>query len=143
MSEENVEIVKRSFDLFNALGTTGDAFVDPEVVAPEFWSRLAPDVELHERAELPDAKAYRGPEESKEWWRKTQQLFAEVRWVPKEILDLGDAVLVEARIVAVGRGSETPVEMDEADVFWFRDGMIVRIQGFATKAEALEAAGLQ
>jgi len=29
--------------------------------------------------------------------------------------------------------------MDETDVFWFRDGMIVRLQGFRTKAEALEA----
>jgi ketosteroid isomerase-like protein len=142
VSEENVEIVKRSVDLYNALGRTGEAFVDPEELAPEFWSRLAPDVELHERAELPDAKVYRGPEAAKEFWRKTQQLFAEIRWKPQEFLDLGDAVLVEASVVALGRGSEARVEMDETDVFWFRDGMIVRIQGYATKAEALEAAGV-
>jgi hypothetical protein len=29
------------------------------------------------------------------------------------------------------------------DVFWFRDGMIVRVQGFATTKQALEAAGLE
>ena len=40
--------------------------------------------------------------------------------------------------MAVGRGSEVRIEMDETDVFWFRDGMIVRLQGFGTK-EALEA----
>ncbi len=34
-------------------------------------------------------------------------------------------------------------EMDETDVFWFRDGLIVRLQGFATQEQALEAAGLQ
>jgi ketosteroid isomerase-like protein len=142
MSEENVEIVRRCVAIYNALGRTGDAFVDPEEVAPEFWSLLAPDLELHERTELPDAKVYRGPEEAKEFWRKTQQLFAEIRWEPREFRDLGDVVLVETRVVAVGRGSEVPVEMDETDLWWFRDGMIVRMEGFATKFEALEAAGL-
>lgn len=142
MAEENVEIVRSGFDLYNALGRTGEEFVDPELVAPEFWARLAPDVELHERSELPDARVYRGPEEAKEFWRKTQQLFAEIRWEPHEFRDLGDAVLVETKIIALGRGSEVPVEMDETDLFWFRDGMIVRMKGFATKADALEAAGL-
>jgi hypothetical protein len=53
---------------------------------------------------------------------------------------LGHAVIVETRIVGRGRGSDVPIEADETDVFWFRDGMIVRLQGFATKDEALEAA---
>jgi hypothetical protein len=44
--------------------------------------------------------------------------------------------------VAVGRGSDVATEMAETNVFWFRDGKIVRLKGFATKAEALEAAGL-
>ena len=94
------------------------------------------------RSELPDAKVYRGPDEAKEFWRKTQQVFAEIRWEPLEFMDLGDAVVVETRVVALGRGSEVPIEMDETDVFWFREGMIVRLQGFATKTEALEAAVL-
>jgi hypothetical protein len=34
------------------------------------------------------------------------------------------------------------IETDETDVFWFRDGLITRLQGFPTKEEALEAAGL-
>jgi hypothetical protein len=33
-----------------------------------------------------------------------------------------------------------PIEADETDVFWFRDGAIVRLQGFPTKEEALDAA---
>jgi ketosteroid isomerase-like protein len=140
MSQENVAIVQRSYEMYNALGRTGEAFVDPEEVASEVWSLLSPDVELHERAELPDAKVYRGPDDAKEFWRKTQQLFAEIRWEPKEFIDLGHAVVVQTRVVALGRGSEVPVEMDETNVFWFRQGMIVRVQGYATKAEALEAA---
>jgi hypothetical protein len=49
-------------------------------------------------------------------------------------------VVAETRVVVRGRGSDVRIEADETDVFWFRDGMIVRLQGFPTKAEALEAA---
>jgi ketosteroid isomerase-like protein len=69
-------------------------------------------------------------------------VFAEARWEPQEFIDLGHAVVVVAKVVAVGRGSDVRTEMDETDVYWFRDGMIVRLRGFATKEEALEAVGL-
>jgi len=142
MSQENVELVRRNYEVINAIGRTGPGFVDPEEVAPDLWARLAPDVEFHERAELPDAKVYRGPQEAKEFWRKTQEVFAELRWEPLEFIDLGHAVVVVTRVAATGRGSEVSTEMDETDVFWFRDGLITRLQGFATKEQALDAAGL-
>jgi ketosteroid isomerase-like protein len=140
MSEENVEIVRRLYDV--SLTRRDADFLDPEEVAPDFWAHLAPDFELHERAELPDAKIYRGREEAKDFFRKTQDVFVEARWEPEEFIDLDQAVVVKTKVVAIGRGSDVPTEMDETDVFWFRDGMIVRLQGFATKEEALEAAGL-
>jgi hypothetical protein len=70
-------------------------------------------------------------------------VFAEVRWEPQEFIDLGHAVVVVTKVFAIGRGSDVRTEMDETDVFWFRDGLIVRLQGFATKEQALEAAGLE
>jgi len=33
--------------------------------------------------------------------------------------------------------------VDESDVLWFRDGVMVRVQGLATMEQALEAAGLR
>jgi ketosteroid isomerase-like protein len=142
VSQENVEIVRRNFEVVNSIGRGDSEFVDLEEIAPDLWAHLAPDFELHERPDLPDAKVYRGPDEAKEFWRKTQQVFKQVRWEPREFTDLGHAVVVETRITALGRGSEVPVELDETDVFWFCDGKIARLQGFATKAEALEAAAL-
>jgi ketosteroid isomerase-like protein len=143
MSQENVEIVRRNFEVVNSIGTTSSSkFVDPEDLAPDLWARLAPDFELHQRRDVPDAKVFRGRDESKEFWRMIQQVFAEIRWEPTEIIDLGEAVVVTSRIVATGRGSEAPVELDEVDVFWFRDGMLTRLQAFSTKDEALEAARL-
>jgi SnoaL-like domain len=141
MSEENVDLVRRNYEVINSLGRT-EEFVDPEEIAPDLWGRLDPDVELHERPELPDAKVYRGPAEVKEFWRKTQEVFVEVRWQPLELIDLGHAVVAMTKITAVGRGSDVSAELDETDVFWFRNGMITCLKGFATKEEALEAAGL-
>jgi ketosteroid isomerase-like protein len=140
MSQENLELVRRSYEVINAIGKTGSEFVDPEQLAPDLRMRLHPDFELHERPNLPDAKVYQGREESKEFWRKTQQLFAEVRWEPRGITDLEHAVVIATHLTVLGRGSDVRIEADETDVFWFRGGMIVRLQGFATKAEALEAA---
>jgi ketosteroid isomerase-like protein len=140
MSRENVELVERNYEVINSIGRT-DEFVDPEELAPDLWARLSPDFELHERPDLPDAKVYRGRDEAKEFWRKSQELFSALEWKTGEITDLGHAVVVETRIVALGRGSDVQIEADETDVFWFRNGEIVKLQGFPTKAQALEAAG--
>lgn len=140
MSAETIALVKRNYEVINSIGRTGPGFTDPEELAPDLWERLTPDFELRDRPDLPGAKAYRGREQSKEFWRKTQELFAELQWEPLEFTDLGHAVVVETRIVAVGRESDVRIEADEWDVFWFRDEMIARLQGFPTQAEALDAA---
>jgi ketosteroid isomerase-like protein len=140
MSEENVALVRRNYEAINSIDRSSVDFVDPEEEAPDLWGSLAPDFELHGRPDVPDSQVYRGREASKDFWRMLQDVFSELRWEPGEITDLGHAVVVESRIVAVGRGSDVPIEADETDVFWFRDGRIVRLQAFPTKAEALEAA---
>jgi ketosteroid isomerase-like protein len=140
MSEENLALVRRCYEAINAIGRTGDEPIDLEQLAPDLWTRLAPDFEMHGRPDVPDSTVYRGREASKDFWRMLQETFAELRWEPREFTDLGHAVVVEVRITAVGRGSEVRVEEDEANVFWFRDGEIVRLQGFPTKEEALAAA---
>jgi ketosteroid isomerase-like protein len=140
VSEENVALVRRNYEVINSIDLSGDGFVDPEEVAPDLWANLAPDFELHGRPDVPDTTIYRGREASKEFWRMLQEVWSELRWEPREIIDLGDAVVVETRITAIGRGSDVRIEADETDVFWFREGQLVRVQGFPTKAEALKAA---
>ena len=141
MPDTNLDIVKRCFEMINSIGRT-EEFVDPEQLAPDLWERIAPDFELHDRPDLPDAKVYRGREESKAFWRKSQELFAEMRWEPREFVDLGHAVVVETTVTAVGRGSDVRIDAAETDVFWFRDGALVKLQGFPTTAEARAAAEL-
>jgi hypothetical protein len=95
VSCDNVELVRRCYEVINSIGRSGSKVLDPEEVAPDLWERLDPDFELHDRPDLP-----------------------------------------------VGRGSDLRIEADETDVFWLREGRIARLQGFATREEALAAAEL-
>jgi ketosteroid isomerase-like protein len=140
VSEEIVALVRRYYEAINSIDRSGDQFVDPQEAAPDLWAGLSPEVELHGRADLPDQIVYRGREETKGFWRMIQEVWAELRWEPLEFTDLRHAVVVETRLVGRGRGSEAPISAEETDVFWFREGKLVRVQAFATKDEALEAA---
>ena len=80
MSEENVALVRRNYEVINSIGETSEELIDPEEVAPDLWAALAPDCELHGRSDVPDAKIYRGREEMKEFWRMLQEVWSELRW---------------------------------------------------------------
>jgi hypothetical protein len=140
MSGENVELVRLCYEMVNSIGRTGPGFTDPEEVAPDLWARIAPDFELHERPDLPDARVYRSREESKEFWRKTQELFAEIAWELGDVTDLGHAVVADTRLIVVGRNSDVRFESGETAVFWIRDGELVKLQAFPSRSEAFAAA---
>src|SRR5215217_1795754 len=110
MSEENVEIVRRNYEVINAIERTSDEFVDPEEIAPDLWASLSPDIELHGRPDVPDARIYRGREGVKEIFTMLQEEWAELRWEPLDLTVHGDTVVVEAKIIAIGRGSDIPIE---------------------------------
>jgi ketosteroid isomerase-like protein len=133
MSEDNLALVQHIYEVFNAVGRMGPEFVDPEKVAPDIWAQLAPDFEMRSRPDAPDQAVFRGKEESKEFFRQLQELFVELRWLPRECIELGHAVVVECTIEFVGRGSDVPIKEDETHVFWFRDGLISRLQPFPTR----------
>lgn len=54
----------------------------------------------------------------------------------------GDNVVVGSRISARGQGSGVEGEMPQWMVYGVRDGLVVRVDLFESKREALEAAGL-
>jgi hypothetical protein len=118
----------------------GDEFLDPDELAPELWARLAPDFELHGRPDVPDAEVYRG-REARLLFRTLQGVRAEPRSEPREFIDLGHAAVVETRIVTIGRGRDVPIEADETDVFWFRDGENREAPEVPQRRKALAAAG--
>jgi ketosteroid isomerase-like protein len=59
------------------------------------------------------------------------------------VLDVDDKVVVVVSMTGRGRGSDVPVEGRFVQVWTLRDGKAVSLRDYATKAEALEAAGLR
>jgi ketosteroid isomerase-like protein len=130
MSEENVEVVRKSIDAVNRGDT--DAwlgFLSPEVV----WESLP----------LPGFRdVYRGRAEAREWRELLLEVF-EGRLEIEETTALSDdRVLIGFTQIGRGRGSGLPLEHPTWAVFWLADGLIVRRQVFWTRDEAFEAAGL-
>jgi ketosteroid isomerase-like protein len=104
---------------------------------------LDPEVELYPAVPLPDADAqYLGRRGMREFTRVAFETWDTVIVEPNEIVEApGERVLAVERWHVGGRdGIELDFQL--TDVYAFRDGLIVRIDGFRDKAEALEAAGL-
>ncbi len=131
MSQENVEIVRAGYDAFSRRDLDAAlANVDPEI-------------EWRQSTALPDARTFRGHDGVRGFFEQIFELFDRSDFVPEEITDLGDQIVVLHRFVGYGRSSGVPVEATEAALWTLRDGKAIRQQAFPTKEDALEAAGLE
>ena len=90
-----------------------------------------------------DAAVYRGTEGLREYLSLMREMWRQVRFEPQVYIPVGeDQVVVPVRMVAVGRdGIETVARA--AQIITLRRGKIIRMKAFQSKAEALEAAGLE
>jgi ketosteroid isomerase-like protein len=61
----------------------------------------------------------------------------------EEVIGHGDRVFVAARFHARGRASGVEVETRLYEVYTVRDAKVLRIDEYATRDEAIEAAGLR
>jgi ketosteroid isomerase-like protein len=126
MSQENVEVVRRTFEYYSR----GDY--------AEAAALLAPDVHWEIGQELPA----QGRDAVRRMWERWDSGWQELETVPEEFIDAGDKVVVSVRYT--GRGPASGIELDDRifDVYTLRDGMCVSKIEFKTRREALEAAGL-
>jgi uncharacterized protein len=131
MSQENVEIVRRGFEAFQRGDT--EAILDD----------VDPDVEVHEPTDLPDAQVFHGHAGLLATVEKAQAMFEDIRIEAEEFTDAGDRVVIWYRVVGRGKGSGVEVEMHQGSVWTFREGKIVRVEGYMDRDKALEAAGLR
>jgi len=136
MSEENVELVRRVFTLWNQASAGEEQALD---IAAELFD---PDVEWHDQRELPGATVHHGIEEVGQHLAASQEALDYDRADLLELLDADSRVLAGYRIRARGRSSGAPVERDSFQVYTFRGGRIASVEIFGTRSEALEAAGL-
>ena len=131
MSQENVEIARRSVEAFVA----GDWSAISEVIDPE--------VEWIETPGLgPDAATYRGVEEAREAMGSWTGMWTEYAFEVREYLDAGDQVVVLGHESGRGRGTGVSVERELGQVHSIEGSKVKRVRLYGSWAEALEAAGL-
>ena len=137
MSQENVEVARRLFELFHIGMKSGDlgAWTESEDLADDFEWIPPPGI--------PGLGIYRGREGFLEFMRTWTEDFEDWSVELEQAFDAGpDRVAGVVRQRAIGKASGAPVELHQGMVWEFEDGRVVRIRHFLEPGEALEAAGL-
>jgi ketosteroid isomerase-like protein len=132
MSQENVETVRRAVDAVNRRDV---ATLD------SLWSE---EGEVNSRLGASEGHVFRGRQGIRDYFAWLDEAFEEFRSEVEEIIDAG-----EDRVVALLRGSvrgkASGVPLDDqpfAIVITFEGERIARADGYWSRADALEAAGL-
>jgi ketosteroid isomerase-like protein len=130
MSQENVEIVRRSIEY---LVRTDE----------NLWETIDAEVEIHDHS-LPDAGVYRGHAGWLKWQDDFDRMWEDTGGLePEKYIDAGeDKVVAVLRMWVQGRGGIS-VEWRDASVNTLRNGKIVRLDVYGDLAEAFEAVGLR
>jgi ketosteroid isomerase-like protein len=130
MSQENVEVVRRSFDAFKHHHF--DAAVEMWDPEGEWTPAMAGAIET---------KVYRGTD-TRRYFDDLFESFSEVRIDHLELRDCDDHVLALYRLTVRGYDSGLPIEQLGGTVYEVRGGKIVYGRSYLSRREALKAVGL-
>ena len=133
MSQENVEIVR---EIYQAVARRDAASAFAVYADDIVWEVSAG------RALVMD-RVYHGHEGVRKFWRDALSAFGEVDLDVEELIDAGDQVVVGSTLRGRGRQSGAQAKFTFWQVWTVQNGKFVRGQGFASREEALEAAGLR
>ena len=134
MSQENVEVVQRAVEAWNADDL--DAFLAELHADLEWHPSIEPGLEG-------TATIYRGHDGARKAWREYRgEAWERLTSRPQEVRDLGESVLLLGRIEITARTTGIEFSQEIGELFEFRGGKIVRTRDFLTHADALDAAGL-
>jgi ketosteroid isomerase-like protein len=130
MSQENVEIVRLMYEAWQRGDFEGSL------------SYFHPEVRWVEPPDNPGGRTRQGHEGVAGAVSTWTGVFEDYRYEVRELIDLGDKVLLTAWQSGRGKASGAPVSEENFCVFTLRDGKIIRQEMFRQRSQALEAAGL-
>jgi ketosteroid isomerase-like protein len=133
MSQENVAALRKVYEAM----ARGDFWAAREVFDPSIEWEWSPGA-----TGLTGGRVYRGIEgveaATRDWFEVWDWFWQEA----EEYIEVGDAVVVLARLHGRPKGSRQEIESKGASVWTFRDGKAIRFKGYDSQPEALEAVGL-
>jgi uncharacterized protein (TIGR02246 family) len=130
MSEENVEVVRRSFDAWNSRD------------AERILLLYTEDAVLHSATKDVVGKTYRGKDALRRFLEELRDDMSSWGWKVEELIDAGDRVVTFHSVITTGPASGIEVTRPLAGVYEVRNGLIATEWIFLDRNEALEAAGL-
>ena len=130
MSQENLELVRRNNDAYNARDLS--AVLDT----------LSESVTFRSRFSAMDSRSYRGHEDMRRYFVDLEEAWSRYEMRLERMVEHGPKVVGLFHLYAVGRESGVEVEEEPGVVFTGEAGKVVAIDAFPTQAEALDAVGL-
>jgi ketosteroid isomerase-like protein len=132
MSDANVETLRRYHERLNETG-------EPPV------ELFHPDLEIHMFRGSPIRGPYRGYDGLRRWRRDTFDVIKDWRLELDELItgDDPDVMVVIQRFIGRMEHTDLVANFPLAVVTRFRDGQIIRFEGYRDRSEALQAAGLE
>jgi ketosteroid isomerase-like protein len=140
MSQENVEIVLAANAVFER-----DFFrwLQDDAGWDAFAPHLHPDVEHVSVNRVEDRVVHDNAEAFRRGWSMWVAPWESYRQEIDEAFDCGERVLLLVTHYARAPGTNHEVEMKGASLWTIRDGLIVRLESYTDRAEALKAVGLE
>ena len=129
MSQSNVELVQRGYDLWNA----GEMEVAKGMFAPDLVMSTPPD--------WPDAITSSRGDAAFARLVENRSLFESDRLVPERWIEAGDCVIVPTQWCGVPKGASAEVKVPVVPVFTIRGENIVRLDWYGSVDQALDAVG--
>ena len=136
MPQENVEVVRRIYEAAARRDAPAVlALYDPEVevdfTRAPLWG-------------LTQTGVFRGLENLQLFFREYYEAWENLDDSYDELFAVGEQVISVATVSGRGRASGLEIQLsDQAGLWTLRDGRVIRVVWFPTRAEALEAAGLR
>jgi uncharacterized protein len=134
MTDEDVARFRRGYEAFNEGG----------LGAILKW--IAPEIQIRDRDSSPDRQTLEGDPHAHEsiikLFLSTMDAFDEVRFEPREFVEVDDRLLVVLCQRARGRRSGAPVQTEVVHVWTLREGRPVALAIFGDREKAREALGL-
>src|SRR5262245_11122052 len=140
MSQENVDLVRglippsdmdlaalfRDKAVFDQMVSALEPFIDPQVESVAVWQ---------------GGTVYDGVQGFRQLWLDWLEPWTSYHTGVDEVIDAGERVVLFARDTGWREDTDVEVELVAASIWDVRDGKIIRVEFFASREEALEAAG--
>ena len=132
MSQENVEIARKSLEAFQSVQF--DSVTELWDSEGEWMPAMAGVVE---------DKVYRGHAGLRRYFDELSESFSKVRPHDTEFRDLGNRVLALYRLSVCGRDSGVAIDQQGGTVYELRGGKLLHGRSYLSHSEALKAVGLE